>query len=169
MSAFDKLIPCAAVAAALLLSGSRLTGQASPWLENGRSFGLAGADDTLPEALSRVDTMLRAGNLDIASLQEDTMFPGRAHERLGQWYEGLPVFGAQVVRQMDGRSVISVTGRLYEGLQIGTTPAISPLRAGEIALGQATTIGARRITPAPSRSASSVPTRSSNASGSTSA
>ena len=39
------------------------------------------------------------------------MIPGRAIERLGQFYEGLPVFGGQVVRQMDGRAVVSVTGR----------------------------------------------------------
>ena len=137
MSRFDKVIPCAAVAAVLFLSGSRLTGQAPAASENGRSFALAGADDTLPDALSRVDTMLRNGNLDLADLRGDTMIPGRAHERLGQLHDGLPVFGAQVVRQMDGRSVISITGRLYEGVQIGTTPAISPLRANEIALASA--------------------------------
>jgi bacillolysin len=81
--------------------------------------------------------MLNAGELDIAVLQEDTMFPGRVHERLGQVYDGLPVFGAQVIRQMDGRSIISVTGRLYEGLEIDVTPSIAPERANAIAVSAA--------------------------------
>ncbi len=57
------------------------------------------------------------------------MIPGRAIERLGQFHEGLPVFGGQVVRQMDGRAVVSVTGRLYEALDVDVNPSISPERA----------------------------------------
>ncbi len=134
MSGFDKVVPCAAIAAVLFFSSSRLTGQISTSLDDGRSFALAGADDTLPEALDRVDTMLSGGQLDIAVLQEDTMIPGRVHERLAQIYQGLPVFDSQVVRQMDGRSVISITGRLYEGLDLDVNPAIAPERANALAL-----------------------------------
>ncbi len=47
------------------------------------------------------------------------------------------MFGAQVIRQMDGRSVISVTGRLYEGLEIDVNPAIAPERANAIAIAAA--------------------------------
>ena len=57
------------------------------------------------------------------------MIAGRAIERLGQFYEGLPVFGGQVVRQMDGRAIVSVTGRLYESLDVDVNPSISPERA----------------------------------------
>jgi Zn-dependent metalloprotease len=139
MSPLEKLVPCATIAAALFISSSRLTGQTPTSMEDGRSFALAAADDTLPDALSRVNDMLTTGELDIAALQEDTMIAGRMHERLGQVYEGLPVFGAQVVRQMDGRSVISITGRLYEVPDIEVTPSIAPERAAERA---ATTAGA---------------------------
>src|SRR5688572_3444605 len=111
MSVFNRVIPCAAAAAVVVFSNTGVNGQSPALMENGRSFALAAADDSLPEALLRLDTMLNAGELDIAALQEDTMFPGRVHERLGQFYEGLPVFGAQAIRQMDGRSIISVTGR----------------------------------------------------------
>ena len=137
MSNLERVVCCAAIAGVMFLSGSRLTGQVAAIPENGRSFALSGSGDTLPEALSRADDMLSSGELDIAVIQEDTMLPGRVHERLGQFQRGLPVFGGQIVRQMDGRSVISITGRLYEGLDIDTTPAISPARANEIAIAAA--------------------------------
>lgn len=138
MSAFQKVVPCAAIAVALFAAGSsRVTGQISTSEENGRSFSLAGSDDTLPDALDRVDAMLGAGQLDIAVLQEDTMIPGRVHERLAQSYQGRPVFDAQVVRQMDGRSVISIMGRLYDGLELDVHPAIRPDRAADVALAAA--------------------------------
>lgn len=132
MSGFDKIMTCAAVAALLFAGSSQLTGQAP--VENGRSFALAASDDALPEALNRVDGMLTAGDLDITSLHEDTMIAGRVLERLGQAHEGLPIFGGQVVRQMDGRAVVSVTGRLYEAFDVNVNPSISFARANDIAV-----------------------------------
>jgi thermolysin len=134
MPGFRKLIPCAAIAAFLLSMSPKLTGQAPVSTEHGRSFALAAAEEALPDALDRVDAMLTAGELDVSAVQQDTMLGGRAVERLGQFYEGLPVFGAQVVRQMDGRSIISITGRLYDPWEIDTTPSISPQRANEAAV-----------------------------------
>ena len=135
MSGFDKVIPFAAAAALLFAASSRLTGQVP--IENGQSFPLSASADTLPEALDRIDAMLGAGELDIAALQDDTMIRGRAVERLGQVYEGMPVFGAEVVRQMDGRSIISVTGRLYGALDMNVAPSISSQRATEIVMSTA--------------------------------
>jgi len=135
MLGVDKIVPYAAVAAVLLAGSSRLVGQAP--VENGRSFGIAASEDALPDALNRVDTMLGAGQLDIASIVDDKMIAGRSVERLSQFYEGLPVFGGQVVRQMDGRSIVSVTGRLYEGLELDVSASISPQRANEIAVAAA--------------------------------
>jgi bacillolysin len=134
MWGFDKVVPCAAVAALLFLCSMRLSGQSPAIAESRRSFALFGVDDTLPETVSRVDTMLIAGELDIAGLQEDTMIRGRVHERLGQVYKGLPVFDAQALRQMDGRSIVSITGRLYEGINLDVNPAISPERARSVAI-----------------------------------
>jgi Zn-dependent metalloprotease len=135
MSAFQTLVPCAAAAALLFASTSRLAGQAP--VDNGRSVALAASDDTLPAALDRVDAMLSGGELNISSLRDDAMIPGRAIERLGQSYERLPVFGSGVVRQMDGLGVVSVTGRLYEALDVDLTASISPNRANELALAAA--------------------------------
>ncbi|HEY0284220.1 MAG TPA: M4 family metallopeptidase [Vicinamibacterales bacterium] len=131
MSGCLKVVPCAAIAAVLFAGSSRLMGQAP--IENGRSIALAASDDTLPATLNRVDAMLTAGELNISSIHDDTMIAGRAIERLGQFYEGLPVFGGQVVRQMDGRSIVSVTGRLYEALDVDANPSISAAQAIEAA------------------------------------
>jgi Zn-dependent metalloprotease len=137
MSGFRKVVPCAAIAAALFVGSAQLTGQGP--VENGRSFALAASDATLRAALDHVDAMLTTGRLDISSVHDDTMMTGRAIERLGQLHDGLPVFGGQVVRQMDGRAIVSVTGRLYDALDIGVTPAISAARANEIATAAAGT------------------------------
>lgn len=132
MSAFRKIVPCAAVAALLFAGSSRLTGQAP--VENGRSVSIAAAADTLRQALDRVDAMLSGGQLNISSIADDAMIAGRTMERLAQFHEGLPIFGGQVVRQMDGRAVVSVTGRLYEEVAVDLTPSISPTRANAIAI-----------------------------------
>lgn len=131
MSGFQKLVPCAAVAA-VLFTGSSLIGQAP--VENGRSMALAASDDTLPAARDRVDTMLSGGQLNISSLHDDTMMAGRAIERLSQFHEGLPVFGGEVVRHLDGRAIVSVSGRLYETLDININAAIAPERANDVAV-----------------------------------
>jgi bacillolysin len=131
MSGFGKVVPCAAIAAVLFAGSAQLTGQAP--VENGRSVAFAASDDTLRAALNHVDAMLTGGRLNISSIHDDAMIAGRAIERLGQFHEGLPVFGGQVVRQMDGRAIVSVTGRLYEALDVGVTPSISTAHANEIA------------------------------------
>jgi thermolysin len=121
----------------MFAAGSQLMGQVP--VDNGQSVAIAASEFTLPAALNRVDAMLTAGELNISSFNDDTMIPGRAIERLGQFHEGLPVFGGQVVRQMDGRSSVSVTGRVYEALDIGVSPSISPERAGAAAAAAAGT------------------------------
>jgi bacillolysin len=78
--------------------------------------------------------MLQAGDLDIASSQEDTMIPGRVHERLKQMYDGVPVLGSELVRQIDGRSIVSLSGRLYDNITIAVTPQLSSAQAADIAV-----------------------------------
>jgi bacillolysin len=135
MPGFEKVILCAVIAVAVFAASSRITGQAP--VQDGRPLALAAAQDTLPAALDRVDAMLTSGELNISSLRDDTLIAGRALERLGQFHEGLPVFGGQVVRQMDGRAHISVTGRLYEGLDVDANPAISADQARTLAIASA--------------------------------
>src|SRR4051812_24827859 len=119
MSTFRRAVPCiTAVAALLLVGGTHIIGQAAAVAENRRSLAVRGAASTLPSAMERVNTMLHIGELDIAALQDDTMIPGRVHERLTQMFKGVPVFGGQVARQMDGRSTITLSGRVYDGVDL---------------------------------------------------
>jgi thermolysin len=123
MSALRLVVAYTAIAAVVFAVSTQVTGQAP--VEHGRSFALAAADGTLRVALDRVDGMLTGGQLDIAGVHDDTMIAGRVMERLGQFHEGLPVFGGQVVRQMDGRTIVSLTGRLYETVGVDIHPSIS--------------------------------------------
>ena len=120
-----------AVLAALLISaalGRPVGGQESP----ARSLSASGA--ALRVWSPRIDAMLRDGRLDIGRSERDPMISGRVHERLEQRHDGLPVFGAQVVRQMIGRTTVSVFGRFFEGVSLPTTdPVIASVDAARIA------------------------------------
>ena len=78
--------------------------------------------------------MLRNGQLDIARVQDDTLIAGRTHERLAQRHEGVPVFGGEIVRQLDGGRVVSVFGQFYEPISVSSTqPTLSPAQAAALA------------------------------------
>lgn len=79
----------------------------------------------------QIDDMLRNGTLDIGAVQDDTMIDGRTHERLNQMYQGVPVFGGQVIRQLAGRSLISVSGGVYDGINVSTTAALTADEAAD--------------------------------------
>ena len=131
MPGFHKIIPCAAIAALVLAGSSRITGQAP--VENGRQIALAAAEDTLPAALERVDAMLTS--VSSTSRVERRHVDSRPRHRAPQpVLRRLPVFGGHVVRQMDGRAVVSVTGRLYQSLALDVNPSISPERASAVAV-----------------------------------
>jgi bacillolysin len=74
----------------------------------------------------RVDEMLASGDLRVRLVREDTMIPGRRHERLAQFYRGVPVFGGELIRQSDASGTLSVFGRLYEGIDLDVTPRLGP-------------------------------------------
>ena len=73
--------------------------------------------------------MLRDGRLDIGRVDEDTMLPGRTHERLVQRFNGLPVFGAEVVRQLSGSTVETIFGTVYDDVAAPTTPSVTAEQA----------------------------------------
>jgi thermolysin len=62
------------------------------------------------------------------------LLAGRTHERLAQHHNGIPVFGGEIVRQLDGGSVVSVFGQFYEPINVPSTrPTLSPAEAAAIA------------------------------------
>lgn len=70
-----------------------------------------------------IESLLRSGDLRPRVVQEDTLMPGRRHQRLAQSYQGIPVWGAEVVRQLDGQGrVVSIFGGYHSGIALDTTP-----------------------------------------------
>jgi thermolysin len=114
---------------ALALATTKVSRSSAQQTERFTTFMATGTQ--LSAVLPRMDEMLRNGTLNVAAVQADTMMAGRVHERLNQTYQGLPVFGGQVIFQRSGRSIVSVSGRLYEALSLPATPTLTPDQAIE--------------------------------------
>jgi bacillolysin len=80
---------------------------------------------------SRIDSMLRSGELRVRQAHDDPMMPDRTHERADQYYRGVRVFGADITRQLRSGATESIFGTLYEGIDVDPSPAIGEDRARE--------------------------------------
>ena len=81
----------------------------------------------------RLDAMTRSGELVVRSTTADPMVAGRTHERLQQYYEGLPVVGAELTRQLQGAAMVSLFGTIHAGIALDPVPAIGAGEAGRAA------------------------------------
>jgi Zn-dependent metalloprotease len=78
---------------------------------------------------ARVHSLVLAGDLRLRQSRADPLVPGRLHQRFAQFFQGVPVFGGEIVRQGDGRGAVSIFGALHEGIGLDTRPALSPDQA----------------------------------------
>lgn len=77
---------------------------------------------------------LARGGLRARSRRVDPLVAGRVHERFEQLHRGIPVWGAELVRQTDTRAgTVCFFGRLYEGLELDVTPSLAAGRAQALA------------------------------------
>ena len=75
---------------------------------------------------TRVDAMLRSGDLETRRSDADTLVTGRTHTRLQQLHRGVPVIGAELSRQTDDiGSTVSIFGTTYPGIDIDVSPTLS--------------------------------------------
>jgi bacillolysin len=72
--------------------------------------------------------------LRVAKVIKDSI--GSSHVRLNQFYQGLPVFGAQLVVHMNDRGITSINGQYVPEVKVSTTPAVSAVQATATALRQ---------------------------------
>lgn len=80
-----------------------------------------------------VNTMIRAGDLMLRLERADTLVTGRTHERYAQLFEGVPVYGGDLARQVDDAGLtISIFGSLFEGIAIDTEPTLAPADAQRV-------------------------------------
>ncbi len=73
----------------------------------------------------RIDRMVRNRQLVSRQVREDTLIPGRVHERFTQYYRGIPVFGGDLARQLDRGQTISIFGTLFDGIALEPMPTLS--------------------------------------------
>lgn len=78
-----------------------------------------------------VDGLVRDGSLRVARSEADPMVAGRRIERLNQFVRGVRVWGGDIVRQMSGSVVVSMTGNLYPGIDIDPAPRITAADAAD--------------------------------------
>jgi thermolysin len=78
----------------------------------------------------RIELLARQGSLRLQHTEEDTLLPGRVHQRVVQLYKGVPVEGGELVRQKgEGGEALSVFGRFYEGIVLDVAPVQSVAQA----------------------------------------
>jgi len=85
---------------------------------------------------------LRTGGLQVTSLEQDPSLPSRVVERMQQFYQGVPIFGAQIVRDSDSGVPQSIFGEVPQGLSLDTGPVLTAAAAER----QAITLGGPEAT-----------------------
>jgi bacillolysin len=87
----------------------------------------AGADDlrVLSDWDRQVTRLSDSGTLRLASTREDALLPGRSHERYDQYFHGVRVYGAQLVRQVNEGQAVSVFGSYHPTISIDTRATLS--------------------------------------------
>jgi Zn-dependent metalloprotease len=91
----------------------------------GVTVAVAAEGPALREWDDRIAAGQRTRELRLRTSQADTLMPGRVHERLDQYYKGVPVFGGEALRESDRNLTMSVTATVYSGLNLDTTPTLS--------------------------------------------
>lgn len=77
-----------------------------------------------------VTAQLRTADLRLVSVERDPSIPARLVERMQQYYQGVPVFGAQIVRDSDSGVAQSIFGEVPPSFSIDTTPTLDAEAAG---------------------------------------
>ena len=69
-----------------------------------------------------VTSALRSGDLRAVSVEQDPSLPARLVERMQQYYQGVPIFGAQIVRDSDSGVAQSIFGEVPQTFALDTRP-----------------------------------------------
>ena len=93
--------------------------------------GVIGLGDQERAALNRGGAPVAGSDLQIARTQKDEL--GMSHVRLNQSYQGLRVFGAQVVVHMNDNGITGVNGDFVPNISLKTTPALTREQALQVA------------------------------------
>ena len=106
-----------------------LTAPASGQTQQTLSLGYSTSLDTLRQGDSAVDSLIRGGELALASRQTDRTLPDRVHEYFVQYFAGVPVLGGGVSRQLDRGVTVSLSGTVHRNIGVSTAPLLSAAEA----------------------------------------
>ena len=102
--------------------------------EHGALIGMSDAEQALTANSDGGKSARGASALKANKTFKDNI--GGSHVRLDQSYEGLPVFGAQVVVHMNDRGITGVSGQFIPDIKTSTNPAIKESAAEAKALSE---------------------------------
>jgi bacillolysin len=72
-----------------------------------------------------IGRMVQAGELRLRASEADPLISGRRHQRFDQYYQGVRVFGGEMVRQLDDAGTVSAFGTVFPAIDTDTTPMLS--------------------------------------------
>ena len=82
-------------------------------------------DSSLREWDALVDRMIRENELVLRAANGDRSVRDRRHERLSQYYRGVPVYGGDVSRQTAKGVTVSMFGTVYTQIDLDPTATLS--------------------------------------------
>ncbi len=74
---------------------------------------------------SRIQSMVDTGQIRLTRTRDDSLVPGRRHQRFAQVHRGVPVWGGELVVQSGHQGIVSVFGTLYDSIDLDTTATLS--------------------------------------------
>src|SRR5262245_41445757 len=123
-----RVLPVAAAAVVVLMSQARTSGQQTAFAAQGVTRDVAVSSNRGAELRfwdSFVTDAARSGALRLRSVNYDPGLPTRSVERFDQFYNGVRIWGSDIVRDSEHGVPISIFGKLAPDLQISTEPALS--------------------------------------------
>ena len=76
-----------------------------------------------------VDRLDRAGDLRRYDTRPNPFMANRQSERFAQYHEGVPVYGADLIRQTEAGVTSALLGTLFRGIDVDTTPGLTTSEA----------------------------------------
>ncbi len=85
---------------------------------------------------AQLEGLLAAGHLRRESVEVDETVAGRRHERLTQYYRGVPVWRSGITRQRSASGTVSIFGLVFDDIgDLDMTPDVSAEAARVVAVG----------------------------------
>ena len=79
-----------------------------------------------------VDLESRTGGLRRYAAQPNHYLRDRQSERFAQYHEGVPVYGADLIRQTEAGVTTAILGTVFTGIDVDTTPGLTPAEAAAV-------------------------------------